>query len=38
MDKKRSAYASVDNRTKQSGLKIVSNTDRNKISFNMKLP
>jgi hypothetical protein len=36
MDKKRAAYASVDNRSK--GLKIVSNTDRHKISYAMKLP
>jgi hypothetical protein len=36
MDKKRAAYASVDNR--QKGLKIVSNTDRHKISYAMKLP
>jgi hypothetical protein len=36
MDKKRSAYASQDNRLK--GIRVNSNTGRNKISNNMKLP
>lgn len=33
MDKKRAAYAS-----QSKGIRVVSNTDRNKISYAMKLP